>query len=113
MNNIQKRTLTYIQEVVNRTNKIWSRNSITIKEPTTPIFNKRYENRETDFSSKPQPVYKKYENRSVDFSSKPKPVYKKYENRKVDFSSKPKTPFKKYEDDDLWDIHHIQKNGGL
>ena len=95
MNNIQKRTLSYIQEITTKTKKRWSRNNIQIKGPITPIFNKRYENRKVDFSSKPQPVFKKYE------------------NRKVDFSSKPKTPFKKYEDDDLWDIHHIQKNGGL
>jgi len=94
MNNIQKRTLSYLQKTYNKTKIRWSRFNVT-KGPITPIFNKRYENRKVNLTSKPQPAYKKYEDRNVVFSSKPQPAYKKYE------------------DNDIWDIHHIQKYGGL
>lgn len=113
MNNAQKRTINYLREVVIKTRSKWTNNHTKLNGPITPIFNKRYENRDVDFTSKPSTIIKRYEHRNVDFSSKPKKPFKKYEDRNIEKSSKPRIPKKKYEYDDLWDIHHIQRNGGL
>lgn len=90
MNNAQKRTINYLREVVIKTRSKWTNNHTKLNGPITPIFNKRYENRDVDFTSKPSTIIKRYEHRNVDFSSKPKKPFKKYEDRNIEKSSKPR-----------------------